>query len=514
MLPPTSSRPLRVAICGGGASAVLLLSALARHGHRPLAITVFEPRSRLGQGIAYSTDSPLHLLNVPAARMATSEDPEGFLRWLRAKCPKAVGEWGRDDFAPRALYGRYLETLCETARAAPHLQLTRACTVVERVRQHGEGWEVVPARGAPLRADVVILATGNEPPAPIGPNVAAAARALIIENPWDGHALDGIAPDAPVLLVGSGLTAVDVALDLLYARHHAGPVIACSRRALLPRPHGPRAALPSELCQRLESASLREILRLGRELAAQDPTGAGWRGLIDELRRNSAGIWHRLSLPERQRFLRHLRPFWEVHRHRLAPDVHARLEAAMRTGEFRTMKGRIAAIEPGRSSSTLQVTFTRSGRSQVLSFARIINCTGPRGGLTDSTNPLLRSLAAGGIAVDDPFRLGLATDVHSRVIGADRKPHATLFALGSLARGQRFELTAIPEIAEQTRQVACEILALPELVVRRNICESTVESALDAQSLGVITDAKAAWKLGLERGSAGVRRQRIRLDRG
>jgi uncharacterized NAD(P)/FAD-binding protein YdhS len=159
------------------------------------------------------------------------------------------------------------------------------------------------------------------------------------------------------------------------------------------------------------------------------------------------------------------------------------------------------------------VTFTRAGRSQVLSFARIINCTGPRGGLTDSTNPLLRSLAAGGIAVDDPFRLGLATDVDSRVIGADRKPQATLFALGSLARGQRFELTAIPEIAEQARQVACEILALPQVVVRRNICESTVESALDAQSLGVITDAKAAWKLGLERGSAGIRRQRIRLDR-
>jgi uncharacterized NAD(P)/FAD-binding protein YdhS len=485
MLATSSTRPLRVAVCGGGASAVLLLAALARHGRRPLAITVFEPRPRLGRGIAYSSESPLHLLNVPAARMATSDDPEGFLRWLRAERPRADRDWQGDDFAPRALYGQYLETLCEKARAAPHLRLTRVYALAQRVLQCGDGWEVIPARGAPVRADVVVVATGNEPPAPIAPHVAAAARPLIIENPWDPRALDGLASEAAVLLVGTGLTAVDVALDLLYARGHAGPVIACSRRALLPRPHGPRAALPSELCRRLESASLRDMLLLARELASQDPSGARWRGLIDELRRSASAVWGRLSLIEKRRFLRHLRPFWEVHRHRLAPAVHARLEAAIGAGAFCTLKGRILAIEAAPSGDLLHVTLKHSGSERVLSVARVINCTGPRSGLADSTNPLLRSLRTGGLAMDDPLALGLATDADSRVSRADHHSRATLFALGALARGNRFELTAIPEIAEQARHVACAILALPQLlIVRRNAGASAVDSRLNPQNIG------------------------------
>jgi uncharacterized NAD(P)/FAD-binding protein YdhS len=461
MLSTSSARPLHVAICGGGASAVLLLSALARQCSRPLALTIFEPRPRLGQGVAYSTDSPLHLLNVPVGRMATGEDPEGFLRWLRAERPRADASWSCDDFAPRALYGHYLETLCETARAASHLQVTRVRSLVQRVLQRGDGWDVIPARGAPQRADVVVVATGNERPAPLGLGLEPAIRSRIIENPWDASALDDLAPEAAVLLVGTGLTAVDVALELLSARGHRGQVIACSRRALLPRPHGPRAPLAPELCRRLEAASLREMLRLARTLAARDPSGAAWRGLIDELRRGAPTIWARLSLAEKQRFLRHLRPFWEAHRHRLAPAIHARLEAAMATGRFCTRKGRIESIEAGRSGD-LQVRLAQPTAERVLSVARIINCTGPRSALSHSANPLLGSLRAARLAADDPLGLGLATDSASRLIGADRRAHPTLFALGALARGTRFELTAIPEIAEQARRVAREILALAQ----------------------------------------------------
>src|SRR5689334_2334760 len=212
---PDPSRPLKLVICGGGASAILLLQSLAQRAKRAVDVTILEPRSRLGVGVAYSTDCPTHLLNTRACNMSVTDDPDDFVRWLKAERPRRVLNWTREDFAPRPYFADYLQTKLATIRATPNLKVSWRHSAVDSVTPHGTGWEVVPAHGEPTFADVVILATGNEAPRALGQELAPSVRQLIVEDPWDVEQKGGIPKDAPVLLAGTSLTAVDIATELL-----------------------------------------------------------------------------------------------------------------------------------------------------------------------------------------------------------------------------------------------------------------------------------------------------------
>jgi uncharacterized NAD(P)/FAD-binding protein YdhS len=285
-------------------------------------------------------------------------------------------------------------------------------------------------------------------------------RCLVINDPWDVEAKASIPKDAPVLLMGTGLTAVDVAVELLAKRGHTGPIIAFSRRGLLPRPQGPSTAVPPHVARYIQSASVPQLIRLVRQFAEQDASGARLRGLVRELRRHVPTIWSRLTMRERRRFLRHLRPFWDVYRHRVAPSVHRRITAALASGQLTLMRGRLDNIECLRTGGKLRVTLRQpSGGKRVLEVARLVNCTGPCSDASKSGNPLLHSLIGDGTARADSLGLGLATDDQSRVRGADGTVHSSLYAMGALARGQRFETTAVPEIADQADAIARDILA-------------------------------------------------------
>jgi uncharacterized NAD(P)/FAD-binding protein YdhS len=451
--------PLRIAICGGGASGVLLLNALRRHAQRGIQVSIIEPRGKLGGGVAYSTDSRLHLLNVPAGNMTPSLEAGGFLQWLRAERPRAVLNWSAGDFAPRSLFGEFLQSLAHKAEAAPNLQMSWLRTMADSVAPVRGGWEVVLAHGAPIQADIVVLAMGNETPAPIGEHLTPQERCLVVNDPWDREAKSEIPSNASVMLLGTGLTAVDVAVELLAKRGHTGQIIAVSRRGLLPRPQGASTAVPPHVTRYLQTASIRDILRLVKQYAAQDSSGARLRGIIKELRVLAPSIWARTTPTERQRFLRHLKPYWDVHRHRVAPAIYRRISAALASGQLKIVRGRMEAIECLRGQGSLRVSIRQpQGGRRTLEVARLINCTGPRPDPSQSENPLLQSLIGDGIARADSIGLGLATDGHSRVIGANGVVHENLFALGALSRGSRFETTAIPEIAEQVDALAREIL--------------------------------------------------------
>jgi uncharacterized NAD(P)/FAD-binding protein YdhS len=457
---PSRVAPLQITICGGGASAVLLIDALRRQTKRGIAISILEPRPHLGGGAAYSTDSPLHLLNVPAGNMGGQQNTGAFLQWLRTHRPRAIWNWTANDFAPRALYGEYLRSLIQEAQASPNLQLSWLRTMADSVTPARNGWEVVPAHGAPLKADIVVLAMGNETPSPVGEHLMPQERCLVINDPWDVEAKASIPKDAPVLLMGTGLTAVDVAVELLAKRGHTGPIIAFSRRGLLPRPQGPATAVPPHVARYIQSASVSQLIQLIRQFAEQDSSGARLRGLIRELRRHVPPIWSRLTMRERRQFLRHLRPFWDVYRHRIAPSVHRRITAALANGQLTIVRGRLDTIECLRAEGKLRVTLRQpSGGKRVLEVARLVNCTGPCADPSKSSNPLLQSLVGDGTARADSLGLGLATDDQSRVRSADGTVHSGMYALGALARGQRFETTAIPEITDQADAVARDILA-------------------------------------------------------
>jgi uncharacterized NAD(P)/FAD-binding protein YdhS len=455
-MPQDPSRPLKLVICGGGSAAILLLQSLKQRAKRPVEVTVLEPRSRLGVGVAYSTDCPTHLLNTRACNMSVTDEPDDFVRWLKAERPRRVLNWTREDFAPRSYFADYLQDRLAEIRANTNLRLSWVHSAADSITPNGRGWDVIPAHGEPIAADVVILATGNESPRVLGRGLAPSVQKRIVEDPWDVEQKAEIPADAPVLLAGTSLTAIDLATELLH-KGHTAQIIAVSRRGLLPRSHGPIAAASEGFVHALPS-SLREVVRYVRQLSANDPRGDKWRRVFTELRSIAPSLWRNWTVAERRRFLRHVRPFWDAHRHRLAPRVHGKIERAIASGQLRIVRGRLDRIEAHPTREGLQVSVRHGHGTRTIDVARVVNCTGPEQHPARSANPLLQGLIGDNIARADALGLGLAVDSESRVISPNGSAHPSLFAVGALTRGTRWEITAIPEMREQAGAVIRRVL--------------------------------------------------------
>lgn len=443
--------PEHLVICGGGASAVLLLHALRRRAEQPLHVTLIEERPSAGAGTAYSTPSASHLLNVPAGRMsADAENPNEFVAWLAQNFP--AENHTAKSFVPRRLYGAYLKHLLAAAavdRRSPVQVTVRHATIhtIERRLQH---WTLTLGNEKTIDADAVVIATGNAPPRPYFATNED-VRDLILNDPWDADAKADIPRDANVALVGSGLTAVDVAMELL-DRGHRGQIRMISRHGLLPRKHAQSFVSAGWLFAPYPR-SVAELMRRTRREARSIPGQEAWRTAIDALRPNLPAIWGALTPDDKARFLRHVRPFWEVHRHRMAPEIAARVEGAIETGRIVLQQGRLQAIERAVLGGLSLCVKTR-GRVTPIPADIAINCTGPESDPTTSRNPLIVDLLNKGLARPDPLHLGIDTDENDRLIAIDGRANLNLYAVGPVARGRLWEVTAIPEIRNQATALA------------------------------------------------------------
>ena len=437
-----------VAVIGAGFSGVLtaLRLLLAADGPR---VTLIERGARFGRGAAYSTASPHHLLNVRAANMsAFVEEPSHFIDWLA----QAGVDEPEKAFVTRDRYGQYLQSILRKAttdgRAVGRLALEH--DEVRGLAREGERWRAQLALGRTLIADAVVLALGNlPPPAPVDIDEALAASGRYVADPWAWDPAHTATP-GDILLLGSGLTAVDIALSL-EGRRPGARILALSRHGLLPRRHmeDPSRGAPA----RAPKGSPLDVLREVRRRGARD-----WRGAIDGLRPYVQGVWRGWSVEERMRFLRHLRPWWEVHRHRLAPEVAAHIEGFQRAGFLGVCAGRLVHLRP--AAEGVEAAWTARGSSDVKTrhFAQVVNCAGPRGDLTRSGDPLIASLLAAGELRPDACRLGLDVDRRSRVVGSDGAARETLFAVGPITRGQFYEITSVPDIRIQAADCAEAVL--------------------------------------------------------
>jgi len=430
-----------VAIIGGGFSGALQAINLLRH--RGPQATLIERRDTAARGVAYSAAHPDHLLNVRATNMsALPQDPDHFQRWLERRHPALAG-----GFAPRLVYGDYLAELLDEARlAAPErLALLRA-EAIDLVRQ-GESWRIALADGRTITADAVVLAPGNLPPhvpPEIGPK--SLPLGVFASDPWSKDVAEGLTDRDQLLVIGTGLTMVDIAL-LLDAGGFRGTIVALSRRGLIPRAHGPTEA--STLDQR-PSPNAVGLLRHVRARADQ----VGWRAAVDELRPYTEGLWAAADLPERQRFLRHLRAWWDVHRHRVAPPVAAKIRTMLEEGRLRIVAGKLADISPHGDGARVCYRERAEDGIATLHVRRIINASGPQGDLLRTQDTLLRRLLERGLIRPDPLRIGLDVTQQSEVIGKDGQPQPTLLAIGPMTRGTFWEIVAVPDIRRQTWAVA------------------------------------------------------------
>lgn len=426
----------RVAIVGGGFSGAMLAARLAERG---AASVLIDRTGTFGPGVAYSTGIDEHVLNVRSNRMSAVDGrPDDFVRWLEANHPDGADPEG---FAPRRLYGAYVQNRLEAVE-------TTHPGLVERVAGEAiavDGTAVRLAGGRTIEADAVVLATGNP-----APRTANGAAGRIIGDPWAAGALDRIGADDDVIILGTGLTMVDMVLAL-EAGGWRGKATALSRRGLSPRAHAARHDAPIPPTPGLTSGPVSARLAEGRRLAE---TG-GWRGVMEGLRPLTAELWAGSDADARGRFLRHLRPWWDVHRHRIADSVArdlARLEAA---GRLAVVAGRVRTIEEDAAQVSLDWRPREGGERPPLTGRWLIDCTGP--GHDAVNDPLMRSLLDAGRARMDPAGLGLEIDADGRALGADGTPDGRLFLLGPPARAAFWETVAVPDIRRWIERLADEL---------------------------------------------------------
>lgn len=451
-----------VAVIGAGFCGVSVATELLRScGGGSTEIVLINRTGLMGRGLAYATRSDAHLLNVPAGQMsADPADPDDFLRFARSRCARVEAS----DLLPRALYGDYLAQRLEAASrsAAPGKSLVAMVGQVVAIETEPGTDRVVLQfeDGERRRFDRAVLASGNLPPA--HPAVAAGSRLFFrspryVRDPWASEALRLVRPDDPVLLIGSGLTMLDVWLSL-QAQGHRAPVSVISRRGLAPLPHRPAAPAGAAACALVDSLmnaeGLRARLAAVRAAVAALPPEADWREVIASLRADTPRLWQSLDAAARSRFIRHLRPYWEVHRHRCAAATARQLEQARASGALRLLAGRIVGFEQGDDAVSVEWRARGQRESARLSVAHVINCTGPDSDLRRAQDPLLSQLLGSGRLSTDPQGLGLRVDADYRLLGADDCVDPRLFYVGPLLRAGYWEATAVPELRVHARAVA------------------------------------------------------------
>ncbi|OGX85743.1 FAD/NAD(P)-binding protein [Hymenobacter glacialis] len=454
------TRPVITVVGGGFAGTALALQLRRQPALAQAEIHLIEPRAVPGPGLAYTARRPEYLLNVRPGSLSLYPDaPQHFADWLRLQPESAAGV---PEFAARTTYGRYLHeeltaVLADAGGGAAGVQWHQTTAVAAPLRSGGRR-EVVLADGTTLLSNFVVLALGNyPPPPPAAPDYRYLHHPAYHADPWATGNLRRIGPDDDVLLIGSGLTAVDVLLALRQDGHRA-PITVVARHGRWPKAHGPVGVsypnfYPELAAETTVSGVLAVFRRHLRTAAAQ---GIDWRPVLDSLRPDLGRIWAAWPLCEQRRFLRHLVGLWAVARHRSPPGNAEAVEALTAAGLVQLHVGTVREIIP--DGDGLRVRVRPHDAPGSWHVARhVVCCAGPLLDYGRIADPLVMSLRDAGHLSPDCLRLGLQTDAHGALRGADGVVSTTLFTLGPSRRPAYFESTAVPELRQQAADLAAEI---------------------------------------------------------
>ena len=446
---PVGESQFDVLIVGGGFSGTMLAVHLLRLSSS-LSVAIVDRGTLPGRGLAYSSPHRFHLLNVPAGEMSAWPDaPDDFLRWARIHYDAGLQT---RSFPPRAVYGAYVESLLKTTLAECGRERLRwiqdeALSLYRRKSKVAVQMKV----GRELLASVVVLATGNFPPAnPRTPGLKA-STSFYLQFPWASDALENLPPGGSVLLLGSGLTSVDLIMALK-SKGFRGTIHVASRKGLFPRAR--RQQRPDEpwplFWNHTSPRTVRGLVRLIRsQVQAAAEKGINWRPVIDCLRPVTQDIWRSLPREEQKRFLRHARAYWDVHRHRVAPEIADLLADMQSEGQVRLHTGAITRYSEDDGRAEVEYWDRESRTGKILRIDRVINCTGSENDCRRIDEPFITSLFVQGFARPDPLFLGLDVDGDGALIDYQGIPSPLLYAIGPTRKGCLWETTTVPEIRVQ-----------------------------------------------------------------
>lgn len=447
-----------VVIVGGGFSGTIVAYLLAQKSNDPIKITLLDRGPKFGKGIAYSTNDDCHLLNVPAQGMSAIHDnPNHFVNWLKENSLFSDNR----SFYPRSWYGDYLASLLTEAmdlsfREPDRLELELIVDECREMKESACGkLEIISSQGRNFLADSVVLALGHFPPGQFG-KFSLFQNPRFIQRFWTSAIFPLIPKRARVAILGTGLSMVD-ALVSFQERGHEGNIVAFSRNGLISREHGKK--LPNFSLELTPGTlSVRDALGLFREQKSKaERLGGTWRDAIDSFRPHTNKIWSVWSWKEKKRFLRHLRPLWEVHRHRMAQEIALRVNQSIQSEALRIVAARIENIIF--ADGKFQISFRRKGESSIssLGFDYIIDCSGPESDFRRLNDPFLQSILTNFPVQIDESGMGISTDDAGSFPcrGAGKA-----FCIGPIRKGRLFETTAVPELRIQAFRIAEEIVGL------------------------------------------------------
>ncbi|MGH6749442.1 MAG: FAD/NAD(P)-binding protein, partial [Methyloceanibacter sp.] len=351
-------------------------------------------------------------------------------------------------FLPRQLFGEYVrQRLFETVEQRPDVEFSVMPTTARSLHAERGGYLIELDRGEKVLCDAVILATAY------GVQRASTRGALA---PFEPLPPERVARAQSIAVIGSGLTMVDV---LIGARRDGfrGIATIISRRGQLPRPHAAKGVVPHQLAlPRSKHVSMLEAsLRIACEIA--EDGGAPWQAVFNGLRLSLQDIWQELPVGEQARFLRHLRPFFDAHRHRLPLEVHTRLMSEFDKGRAVLLRGSVMKVERNGGGFTLEILRRGATAPERMETDLTFACSGFK---PDLDQPLIKGMIEAGLARPDVHRLGLAVEPNGQMLGRSSDVTIGLFAIGPLCQGTLWEITAVPEIVRQADAAALSLAAL------------------------------------------------------
>lgn len=449
-----------IAIVGGGFSGTVLAIQLLRMGlPKTDSVVLIEQHSRTGPGLAYSAEDECCLLNVPAGNMSALADDTGhFLRY----CQGIDSTITSSSFVPRRWYGQYIEQLlAETAAKYPQqLQLLRA-SVVDLECTSGDRYRLDFANHTSIFVKKVVLALGHFAPKPLAALKSLPAEVVIA--PWDAEQLQKIPSTLPIAILGTGHTAID-ALLRLQANAVNQKVHLLSRRGLLPQSHRVASSLiDPQLPHCLENVlpTARAFTRALRvESQKRDQNGGDWRDILNQIRPHTPDLWQRLPTQERARFLRQLLPYWDVHRHRLAPSIGKKIEEMQERGSIECIAGRIASAHM--QGEVVHIRYRDRGSLEMKSIevGAVIQCTGPNYDLSTVLDPLIQSLKRRNYLQQDVLNIGLETSSRYQLQGSGHPTQQHLYYIGPMLKARYWESIAVPELRIHVQRLAKHLLHL------------------------------------------------------
>lgn len=445
-----------VTIVGGGLSGVLIAVNLIRYSEpRELKIYLIE-RNEVCEGIAFSSKEDSHYLNVPVEKMSLFPmEPEHFYFWLKEK----GYDYSNTDFVSRCIYKEYIQNTFEEIAFAnsENVWLEVIKDESEDIVQENTGVTVLLKSGRTIRTDKVVLALGNLPPAnPLIKDMGYTFCSGYTSNPWSESPF--IKNNETVLMIGTGLTMVDMIMSLK-EKGHAGKVFCLSRHGLLPHTHDLSQTYPQFNEALKNSYLLSEIFATVKfQIKQAEKKGIKRFAVIDSLRPYTQQLWQRFSLADKKQFLRHLKPYWDILRHRIPVQSSKIINELIQRGQLEILSGKYTKIEE--SATGFNVTFRnrKSGLLKSFNVNKIINCTGPTSDFENTEEPFIKNLVQKKLICNAPAGLGINATAEGKILNFANQESEFLFTLGPPLKGILWESTAVPEISAQAENLAKIIL--------------------------------------------------------